>query len=468
MNPLWEKFSLSEFDDKDNENSTDIIMLDWLANLRDSPPEWYSSEVKLSILYGDFREFARSESQQAPTASQFYEFMLGRLIAHHDMNDIFDTRCVPLVKPKYICTDKFYKYTYNCEWYKRKKIHAKIYELSRGQDSQRTFRLLDELDVYGKIHLQQYVTFLREYATPQNKLLKIIIRCGLLYNIRARATDEAGYLFYLPQINKYLVLYAITQYYQFIKVLTKFTYDAIIYHVRRDENIITTLLCDNADLGDIAKIFNQSDKKYTHYVLYNIQQSRYEIILRHAYGDGVSSTLDALKKLGFANCITVNFELIPSHCNYNIIANQCNLDEILINILFLSNKLTRGYVYKIISEETSKIYVGSTIKKPEKRFREHKSSYNTFMIARDTLQVAHDTPQVARESYCSSYEILKYNDARIVTIAEFHCSEPILRRYESWYICNLPNTVNISQYQFKQYPALMPRDSARLFTQDNV
>lgn len=449
MNPLWEKFSLSEFDDIDDENSADTIMLDWLANLRNSPPNWYSFEIKLSILYGYFCEYiVQSKSQWISPKAQFYDFMLGRLIAHHDINDTFDMQCVPLIKPKYICTDKFYKYNYNCEWYKRKKIHAKIYTTScyeQGTNLQRTFYLLDELDIYGKIHLRQYVTFLREdCVTSQNKLLKIIIRCGLLYNIRVRATDEAGYLLYLPEINKYLVLYAITQYYQFIKVLTKFAYNAIIYHVRRDENIITTLLCDNADLTDIMKIFNQSGKKYIHYILYNIQQSRYEIILRYTYGDGISFILDALKKLGFVEYSTDNFELIPSHCNYRVIPNHCNhLTEVLTNILSLSNKLTHGYVYKIISEKTSKIYVGSTIKKPEKRFREHKCSYNIFKLN--------------GEAYCSSYEILKWDDAKIVTISKFHCSEPILRRYESWYICNLPNTVNISRMQLERYPPLVPR-----------
>lgn len=63
-----------------------------------------------------------------------------------------------------------------------------------------------------------------------------------------------------------------------------------------------------------------------------------------------------------------------------------------------------GKIYKIVSDETDKIYIGSTTKTLEERFKGHKYDFKYKHI------------------YFTSYEILKYPDARIELICEFPCN----------------------------------------------
>jgi len=63
-----------------------------------------------------------------------------------------------------------------------------------------------------------------------------------------------------------------------------------------------------------------------------------------------------------------------------------------------------GYVYKIISNETDKCYVGSTKNKLNDRFNSHKSDYKKYING--------------NPKYNTSFQIIKYDDAMIVLIDE--------------------------------------------------
>ena len=66
----------------------------------------------------------------------------------------------------------------------------------------------------------------------------------------------------------------------------------------------------------------------------------------------------------------------------------------------------RGKIYKIISQETEKIYIGSTsLKYLSERFAHHRCTFNNQLIHK-----------------ISSAEILKFNDAKIILIETFPCN----------------------------------------------
>tara|TARA_R110001606_G_scaffold389114_1_gene554920 strand:- start:115 stop:846 length:732 start_codon:yes stop_codon:yes gene_type:complete len=65
-----------------------------------------------------------------------------------------------------------------------------------------------------------------------------------------------------------------------------------------------------------------------------------------------------------------------------------------------------GYIYSIRSNETDKIYIGSTFQRLSKRFHEHKARYKCFLKLGQT------------KNKISSKEILKYNNAYIELIKE--------------------------------------------------
>jgi len=88
-----------------------------------------------------------------------------------------------------------------------------------------------------------------------------------------------------------------------------------------------------------------------------------------------------------------------------------------------------GYVYKIISNETDKCYVGSTIKNINQRFTGHKRDYKR-----------HNN---GNYHYTSSYDILQYDDAKIECIVEIEFEDKKeLIDLESKYIKEL-DCVNI-------------------------
>ena len=89
-----------------------------------------------------------------------------------------------------------------------------------------------------------------------------------------------------------------------------------------------------------------------------------------------------------------------------------------------------GYIYKISSPHTDKIYVGSTIRTLEQRFSGHNSHYRQYLEGK-------------KQNFITSFIILEYGDTVIaeleklenVTLEELHFREAYLIR-------NTENTVN--------------------------
>ena len=93
-----------------------------------------------------------------------------------------------------------------------------------------------------------------------------------------------------------------------------------------------------------------------------------------------------------------------------------------------------GKIYKICSHQTKSVYVGSTIKTLNERFRVHKSYYKMFIM--------NDNDERA---YITSMEILKYDDAYIELIENYPCNnKEELTKREGYYIRQYKeNCVNI-------------------------
>lgn len=80
-----------------------------------------------------------------------------------------------------------------------------------------------------------------------------------------------------------------------------------------------------------------------------------------------------------------------------------------------------GRVYKISSEESRKCYIGSTKQTINERFSKHKHDYKRY--------------NNGTHHYVSSYEVVKYPDAKIELLEEVECDTlKDLRKLESKYI----------------------------------
>jgi hypothetical protein len=91
---------------------------------------------------------------------------------------------------------------------------------------------------------------------------------------------------------------------------------------------------------------------------------------------------------------------------------------------------SNGKIYKIISNQTNEIYIGSTTKKYLcDRFASHTYHYRQW---KNNLF-----------NYLTSFEILQYADAKIILIETFPCkSKDELLAREQYWIDNIPNAIN--------------------------
>ncbi len=64
---------------------------------------------------------------------------------------------------------------------------------------------------------------------------------------------------------------------------------------------------------------------------------------------------------------------------------------------------SKGKIYRIVSDKTDQVYIGSTVQTLERRFTDHKSHFKCG-------------------PYCASTELLKLGDARIELIRDFPCN----------------------------------------------
>ena len=96
----------------------------------------------------------------------------------------------------------------------------------------------------------------------------------------------------------------------------------------------------------------------------------------------------------------------------------------------MDNKYQKGKIYKIVSGQTDKIYIGSTNESLKRRLQCHKSRYKT------------------NNGACSVNEILKYDDVIILLIESYPCNtRRELEEREGFWIgtqrcvnCQLPGT----------------------------
>ena len=88
-----------------------------------------------------------------------------------------------------------------------------------------------------------------------------------------------------------------------------------------------------------------------------------------------------------------------------------------------------GKIYIIVSPSTKNIYIGKTVQTLDERLKAHKRSYKGW-ISRGF-----------RRDYCSSFEILKYNDCKIELIETLY--EDKLMSREKYHINHYDNCINL-------------------------
>lgn len=71
------------------------------------------------------------------------------------------------------------------------------------------------------------------------------------------------------------------------------------------------------------------------------------------------------------------------------------------------SKYQEGKIYKIVSSQTSKVYIGSTCQTLAKRMIAHRSQYKMYTQG--------------RYAYLSSFDIVQYPDSKIVLIENYPC-----------------------------------------------
>lgn len=68
---------------------------------------------------------------------------------------------------------------------------------------------------------------------------------------------------------------------------------------------------------------------------------------------------------------------------------------------------TKGKIYQIVSSQTNEVYVGSTCETLSVRMAKHRCACKRY--------------QKGMEEYVSSYELIRYDDARIELLSDFPC-----------------------------------------------
>jgi hypothetical protein len=108
--------------------------------------------------------------------------------------------------------------------------------------------------------------------------------------------------------------------------------------------------------------------------------------------------------------------------------------------------MDKGNIYKIVSDRTDKIYIGSTVKSLEERLEEHENDYELWFN------------REFENGYVSSFEILKYGDYKIILIEEYPCSsyKQLLKREGYYQLSSYSLCVNIliagkKQHTFKKF-----------------
>jgi hypothetical protein len=106
----------------------------------------------------------------------------------------------------------------------------------------------------------------------------------------------------------------------------------------------------------------------------------------------------------------------------------------------MTEKSVHGYIYRISSASTDKVYVGSTQRSIISRFNQHKYKYKFW--------------QQSGSSFMSSFEVVKFDDAQVELVEEIICDDvKELFRREGQVIQETVNCVNryIPGTNYKDY-----------------
>jgi hypothetical protein len=103
------------------------------------------------------------------------------------------------------------------------------------------------------------------------------------------------------------------------------------------------------------------------------------------------------------------------------------------------NKYINGKVYALISESAKVVYYGSTIQRLSQRAGEHRRDYKNYLY-NDGWK-------------CSSFDVLKHEDAKIILIEEFPCETrlELEQREGYWQRNNNCTNINIAGRNTKEY-----------------
>jgi len=105
-----------------------------------------------------------------------------------------------------------------------------------------------------------------------------------------------------------------------------------------------------------------------------------------------------------------------------------------------------GKIYKIVSDSTDKIYIGSTVRTLEERLEGHEEHYEKWFNSD------------FKSGYCTSFEILKYGNYKILLLEDYPCSctSELLKCEGKYQLQNYNFCVNIviagkKQLDFKNF-----------------
>jgi hypothetical protein len=107
-----------------------------------------------------------------------------------------------------------------------------------------------------------------------------------------------------------------------------------------------------------------------------------------------------------------------------------------------------GKIYKLVSNQTDKIYVGSTTQPLYKRKSKHKSNYKKWVD--DNTR-----------SYMTSYEICKYGDCDIILIELFPCNSKIELHARERHFIETLDCVN------KYIPGRTKKEYGKIYREEN-
>ena len=107
----------------------------------------------------------------------------------------------------------------------------------------------------------------------------------------------------------------------------------------------------------------------------------------------------------------------------------------------------KGKIYKLVSDQTDKIYIGSTCEPILcRRLAKHRSDFKLYLKG--------------KSHYVTSYELVKYNDCKILLLEKYPCesSDELLARESHW----------IKKFKSKCVNKYIPARTKKQFYEDNA